>query len=309
MDHHGAWTHTLRHNPGVCTPEMGSRHINMGWAEPGCRGVLGDQPSSPGQEGRALPSRPIALPWLHHSAATSGVQVGAGQKVSQIRNSLTLPGSAGQPGGSASVAGHDCPTWGQGLASGKSRGGPLHKSLINNMCYQFPQRLQNASAGGRGLLPTLGAAGWPGHRTSLLLGAAPRPLLLPSLRQGIGTAGQKHPGPSAWPDSPGQAGRTGERGPAALTLGLQPLYPGCTPSPSPHSPHSPRSVLRACKGRPLPGSPVACWLCRQALGSPRRQGSGPGSSPLGTALRRAGTGEWGVSLPRGPWGPAGPLRG
>ena len=34
-----------------------------------------------------------------------------------------------------------------------SRGGSLHKALINNMCYQFPLRLQNVGAGGRGLLP------------------------------------------------------------------------------------------------------------------------------------------------------------
>lgn len=46
----------------------------------------------------------------------------------------------------------------------RSRGGSLHKALINNMCYQFPLRLQNASAGGRGLLPPQGL------QTSLLWG-------------------------------------------------------------------------------------------------------------------------------------------
>lgn len=98
----------LRHNLGTCTPEMGSHQINRGWAEPGCRGVLGVLvPSSSEQEGRVLPLPPIALLGLHHSAATSGVQVGAGQKVSWIHDTPTLPGSTGRRGGSASVARHD----------------------------------------------------------------------------------------------------------------------------------------------------------------------------------------------------------
>lgn len=227
VDHLSAWTQTLRHNPGVCTPEMGSHQINAGWAEPGSKGtrrVFGDQPSSPGQDSKALPSPPITLPRPHHSAATSGVQVRAGQKMSWIHNTPTLPGSTRQRGGPASVARHDCPArgqWGQGLASGKSRGSALHKSLINNMCYQFPLRLQNAGAGGRGLLTAPGAVGWPGHRSSLLLGAAPCPLPPPSLHWEIGTTHPKHLGPSVWQDSLSQAGHAGESGPARC----------CSPSP------------------------------------------------------------------------------
>lgn len=107
-----------------------------------------------------------------------------------------------QPGGSVRAAGHSCPTRGQRgqwLASGESRGSSLHKSLINNMCYQFPLRLQNAGAGGgvlllpQGLRISLLAGGvgkglssflyqqrWPGAA----LGAVPLPLQPPCLHCG-----------------------------------------------------------------------------------------------------------------------------
>lgn len=61
VDHLSAWTQTLRHNPGVCTPEMGSHQINAGWAEPGSRaqgGSLGTSPDLQGRMARLSPRLP-----------------------------------------------------------------------------------------------------------------------------------------------------------------------------------------------------------------------------------------------------------
>lgn len=61
-----------------------------------------------------------------------------------------------------------------GAGSGHITCLPLHNSLINNMCYQFPLGLQNPRAGDRALLPSPGGCGGDGAPH---LPAVPCPLL------------------------------------------------------------------------------------------------------------------------------------
>lgn len=59
VGHSGACTQTLRHSPGIFTPEMGLHPMNVGWVELERRGALGERRSFPGQEDKTHPPASI----------------------------------------------------------------------------------------------------------------------------------------------------------------------------------------------------------------------------------------------------------
>lgn len=150
------------------------------------------------------------------------------------------------------------------------------------MCYQFPLRLQNAGAGGRGLLPALGAVGCRGHRTGLLLGAAPRPLPPPRNWHRC----PKHPGPSAGQPRPGWT----RKGRGVLQGAAAPL-PWLHPWPKPPQPPQ-------CAQGTQGTSPA--WLSSQVLAVQAGFGRQAGVWPRQQGSAGLGQGNGVFHCPRGP---------